>query len=180
MTALRGNRWRLALAALTVLALATLLACDDGEGDGEAGSHIEVSNARARFTTTDVGAVYFDLRSAGAGDRLLGASADIAADTQVHEVVSEGGSSMMQPVEGGIAIDPGGRVSLQPGGYHVMVLGVGEIPEPGTTFELVLEFEQAGRMTITVHVQEFGAEDGGMDHESMDEGEMDGEGSGHE
>lgn len=179
MTALPRSWWGLPLAALTVLALATLLACDD-EGDDEAGSAIEVSNARARFTTTDVGAVYFDIRSTGAGDRLLGASAAIAADTQVHEIVSEGGSSMMQQVEGGIPIDPGGHVSLQPGGYHVMVLGVDEIPEPGTTFELVLEFERSGRMTITVHVQEFGGDEGGMDHESMDDGEMDGEESGHE
>ena len=176
MTLVRKG-WRLGAGALVVLALGALVGCGDDSADSSA---IEVSNARARFTTTDVGAVYFDLRSTGAGDRLLGASAAIAADTQVHEIVSEAGSSMMQPVEGGIAIDPGGHVSLQPGGYHVMVLGVDDIPEPGTTFELVLEFERAGRMTVTVHVQEFGAEEGGMDHESMDDAEMDGEESGHE
>ncbi len=176
MTLVRKG-WRLGAGALVVLALGALVGCGDDSADSSA---IEVSNARARFTTTDVGAVYFDLRSTGAGDRLVGASAAIADDTQVHEVVSEGGSSMMQQVEGGIAIDPGGHVSLQPGGYHVMVLGVDDIPEPGTTFELVLEFERAGRMTITVHVQEFGGEEGGMDHESMDDGEMDGEESGHE
>ncbi len=169
--------WRLAAAAVVALALGALVGCGDDRADSSA---IEISNARARFTTTDIGAVYFDIRSTGAGDRLLGASAAIAADTQVHEVVSEGGSSMMQPVEGGIPIDPGGHVSLQPGGYHVMVLGVDEVPEPGTTFEVVLEFERAGRMTITVHVQEFGGEDGGMDYESMADREMDGEGSGHE
>ncbi|MCY3504764.1 MAG: copper chaperone PCu(A)C [Chloroflexi bacterium] len=156
--------WRLAAAALAVLAVGTFVACDD-EDDGDAGGSIEISNARARFTTTDVGAVYFDIRSTGPGDRLVSASAEIAADTQVHEIVSEGGSSMMRPVEGGIPIDPGGHVSLQPGGYHVMVLGVSEIPEPGATFEVVLEFERAGRMTITVHVQEFGDDDGDMDHE---------------
>ena len=176
MTLVRTGR-RLMAAGLVVLALGVLVAC----GDDSAGSDaIKVSNARARFTTTDVGAVYFDVRSTGAGDRLVGASATIAGDTQIHEIVSEGGSSMMRQVEAGIAIDPGGHVALQPGGYHVMVLGVDDIPEPGTTFELVLEFERAGRMTVTVHVQEFGAEDGGMDHESMDDGEMDGEGSGHE
>ena len=166
--------WRLAAAALAlaVLALGTLVACDN-EDDGDAGGAIEITNARARFTTTDVGAVYFDIRSTGAGDRLVGASAEIAADTQVHEIVSEGGSSMMRPVEGGIPIDPGGHVSLQPGGYHVMVLGVEQIPEPGTTFEVILEFETAGRITITVHVQEFGAEDEGMDHGEMDEEGMD-------
>ena len=173
MTSPPRGWWRLAAASLALLALGSLVACDDDEDDGEASGTIEVSNARARFTTTDVGAVYFDIRSTGAGDRLVGASAEIAADTQVHEIVSEGGSSMMRPVEGGIPIDPGGHVSLQPGGYHVMVLGVEQIPEPGTTFEVVLEFETAGRITITVHVQEFGAEDEGMDHGEMDEEGMD-------
>ena len=157
----------LAAAALAVLAVGISVACDDAD-DGDAGGSIEVSNARARFTTTDVGAVYFDIRSKGAGDRLVGASAEIASDTQVHEIVSEGGSSMMRAVEGGIPIDPGGHVSLQPGGYHVMVLGVDEIPEPGTTFEIVLEFETGGRMTVTVHVQEFGDDNGDMDHGEMD------------
>ncbi|MXX19029.1 MAG: copper chaperone PCu(A)C [Dehalococcoidia bacterium] len=156
--------WRLAAAPLAVLAMGTFVACDD-EDDGDS---IEITNARARFTTTDVGAVYFDIRSTGPGDRLVGASAEIAADAQVHEIVSEGGSSMMRAVEGGIPIDPGGHVSLEPGGYHVMVLGVDEIPEPGTTFEVVLEFETAGRMTITVHVQEFGDGNGDVDHGEMD------------
>lgn len=172
MTVFLGNGWRLVPAALVVLAVVTLVACDH-EDDGDAGGSIEISNARARFTTTDVGAVYFDIRSTGPGDRLVGASAEIAADTQVHEIVSEGGSSMMRPVEGGIPIDPGGHVSLQPGGYHVMVLGVDEIPEPGATFEVVLEFERAGRMTITVHVEEFGGDEAGMDHGDMDEEGMD-------
>ena len=173
---LEKGSWWLA-AALAVLSVGLLAACDDDEPDGS--GSIEVSNARAQFTTTDVGAVYFDIRSTGAGDVLLGASAAIADDTQVHEIVTEGASAMMRPVEGGIPVDPGGRVSLEPGGYHVMLLGVEEIPEPGATFEVVLEFENAGRMTITVHVQEFGGEDG-MNHGSMDDGEMDEEGTQHE
>ena len=170
--------WRLLATALAVVPFALLVACDDDGGDEAAGGSIEVSNARAQFTTTDLGAVYFDIRSTGRGDVLVAAAADIADDTQVHEVVTEGGSAMMRPVDGGIPIDPGSHVSLEPGGYHVMLLGVDDIPEAGSTFELVLEFEKAGRVTVTVHVQEFGAEDSGMDHGSM-EGE-DGEGSGHE
>ncbi len=174
--------WRLAAAfaaGLAVLSVGLLAGCDDnGEADGS--SSIEVSNARAQFTTTDVGAVYLDIRSTGAGDVLLSASSKIADDTQIHEIVTEGASAMMRPVEGGIPIDPGGHVSLQPGGYHVMLLGVEEIPEPGATFEVVLEFEDAGRMIVTVHVQEFGDEDAGMGHGSMDEGEMDEEGTQHE
>ena len=191
---LRNSGGRFLVAALTVLALALLVACDDDDEDGGAGS-IEVSNARAQFTTTDLGAVYFDLRSTGVGDVLLAASAEIADDTQVHEVVTEGSSAIMREVDDGIVIDPGGHVSLQPGGYHVslqpggyhvMLLGVEEIPEIGSTFELVLEFERAGRMTVIVRVQEFGGDGGSVDHGDMemegekDEGEMDGEEPDHE
>ncbi|MXY87597.1 MAG: copper chaperone PCu(A)C [Dehalococcoidia bacterium] len=176
VTLLRPGDGLIAAVALAALFLGTSVACGEDEGSGAETGAIDVSNARAQFTTTDVGAVYFDIHSTGAGDRLVGATADIADDTQVHEVVSEGGSTMMRPVEGGIPIDPGGHVSLQPGGYHVMVLGVADIPEPGDTFELVLEFERAGHVTVTVHVQEFGAEDGGMDHGAMDGEDMGNEG----
>ena len=142
---------RLFAAGLAVLACALLAACGDGDG-----AAIEVSNARARFTTTDVGAVYLDIRSTGADDRLDAASADLAADVQVHEVVREGGSSMMRPLAGGIAIAAGGSVSLEPGGYHLMLLGVAEAPEAGDTFELALQFERAGRVAVTVTVEAFG------------------------
>ena len=169
------------VAALTVPAIGLFVACDDDNGadSGGDGGSIEISNARAQFTTTDLGALYFDISNKGVGDILLGASAEIADDTQVHEVVTEGASAMMRPVEDGIAIDPGGTLTFEPGGYHVMLLGVDEIPEVGSTFEVVLEFERAGRMTITVHVQEFGGDSGGMDHGSTDGEGMD-EGAGHD
>ena len=144
---------RLLAAGLAVLACALLAAACGDDADASA---IEVSNARARFTTTDVGAVYLDIRSTGAGDRLVAASADLAAEVQVHEVVREGGSSRMRPVTDGITVAAGGRVSLEPGGYHLMLLGVAEVPEAGDTFTLALQFERAGRVTVTVTVEAFG------------------------
>ena len=144
---------RLFAAGLAILACALLAACGEDSDDANG---IEVSNARARFTTTDVGAVYLDIRGTGADDRLVAASADIAAEVQVHKVVSEGGSSRMRLVADGIAVAAGGRVSLEPGGYHLMLLGVAEVPEAGDTFELALQFERAGRVAVTVTVEAFG------------------------
>ena len=116
----RGTRW---VAAVSLLGLVPgmLLACGGDEGGDVGGGAIEVSNARAQFTTTDVGAVYFDIRSTGAGDRLVGAAAEIADDTQVHEVVSEGGSSMMRPV--------GGRYPRRPWGARQS--RAGRLPRDG-------------------------------------------------
>lgn len=142
------------------LALALVAACGGGDSGG-----IVVTNARAHFTTTDVGAVYFDVRATGAGDTLLAASAGIADDAQLHEIATDGGNAMMRAVEGGIPVDPGDGVSLRPGGYHVMLLGVAEIPAAGETFALTLEFERAGRMTVTVEVLPFGADADGHAHE---------------
>ena len=140
-----------ALAAL-VLCAGALAACGDDDGDEPA---VVIDNARARFTTTDLGAVYFDVRVTGAGDALVAASAEIAEDAQLHEIATVDGSAMMREVAGGIPIAPGGSVSLRPGGYHVMLLGVAEVPAPGETFALTLEFERAGRVTVDVAVEAF-------------------------
>ena len=139
-----------ALVAL-VLCAGALAACGD-DGDEPA---VVIDNARARFTTTDLGAVYFDIRVTGAGDALVAASAEIAEDAQLHEIATVDGSAMMREVAGGIPIAPGGSVSLRPGGYHVMLLGVAEVPAPGETFALTLDFERAGRVTVDVAVEAF-------------------------
>ncbi len=171
----RSSWWGLLAAALTVVAFTLVLACggeDEEEPPPEHGGSIEVVDARARFTTGDFGAVYFEVHAEGLEDTLVSASAGIADDTQLHTVVTEGASSSMQQVEG-IPIDAGGHITLEPGGYHVMLLGVDEVPEVGSTFELVLEFERAGRITVTVEVEAFGGGDAGMDHDGMDHGDMD-------
>lgn len=177
MSSIRSGWWRLLAAALAIVALSLVVACD-GEGEDEPapehGGSIEVVDARARFTTGDFGAVYFEVHAEGLEDTLVGASAGIAGDTQLHTVVSDGGTSSMQRVEG-IPIDAGGHITLEPGGYHVMLLGVEEVPEVGSTFELVLEFERAGRVTVTVEVEAFGGGDASMDHGEMDHGDMEGE-----
>ena len=139
-----------ALVAL-VLCAGALAACGD-DGDEPA---VVIDNARARFTTTDLGAVYFDVRVTGAGDALIAAATEIADDAQLHEIATVDGSAMMREVAGGIPIAPGGSVSLRPGGYHVMLLGVAEVPAPGETFALTLEFERAGRVTVDVAVEAF-------------------------
>ena len=139
-----------ALAAL-VLCAGALAACGD-DGDAPA---VVIDNARARFTTTDLGAIYFDVRVTGAGDALMAAATEIAEDAQLHKIATVDGSAMMREVAGGIPIAPGGSVSLRPGGYHVMLLGVAEVPAPGETFALTLEFARAGRVTVDVAVEAF-------------------------
>jgi periplasmic copper chaperone A len=64
-----------------------------------------------------------------------------------------GGEMTMREVE---AIElPGGQtVVLEPGGLHVMLLGLTAPLEVGTTFDLTLTFESAGERTVAVEVRE--------------------------
>ncbi len=62
----------------------------------------------------------------------------------------EDGMMKMRQVTGGIDVPAGGTVRLEPGGYHVMLIGPEEPIAEGDTVTLVLEFERAGRLTLTV------------------------------
>lgn len=59
----------------------------------------------------------------------------------------------MQEVER-IELPAGETVALEPGGYHIMLLELAAPLEVGETFELTLEFEEAGERTVTVEVRE--------------------------
>ena len=103
---------------------------------------------------------------ANAADRLTGASSDIAAEVQVHEMAVVDGVMQMRQLAGGLPIPAGGSVTLKPGGYHVMLIGLKKPLTPGETFPLTLTFANAGNISVTVPVRAMGAmhDNKGGDH----------------
>ena len=60
----------------------------------------------------------------------------------------------MRMLPDGLEVPAGGEVLLKPGGYHIMLIGMKRNLEVGDTFELELEFESSGRLTVEPEVRE--------------------------
>jgi copper(I)-binding protein len=171
---------RALMALLAVLFAAGLTACgDDGDestvsqsgGDGEVAAcdDLEAVGAFVRLPPGDNTAVYLDLTNNGDTDTaLVGASADFAETFELHEMVADDEGVMeMRPIDGQtIPLPAGETVTLEPGGLHVMALGVTTELAEGDVVPVTLEFE--GGCTITVDA-EVRALDMPMEDMPMDE-----------
>jgi copper(I)-binding protein len=56
----------------------------------------------------------------------------------------------------GIEIKPGATITLQPGSYHVMLMGLKRPLAVGDKFPLTLTFEKAGSVEVTVEIEAVG------------------------
>jgi hypothetical protein len=102
---------------------------------------------------------YLTIENKGsAPDRLIGGSADIAGSAQIHEMSTERGVMKMRPVENGLTIEPGKSVKLAPGGYHLMMMDLKQPLKRGDKVPVTLEFEKAGKVTISLDVEGVGAQ----------------------
>ena len=109
------------------------------------------------------GAGFLGIGNSGrAADRLIGASAPIARVTEIHTHVREGDILRMRPVEA-IEIPAGQTVTLQPGGFHLMLIGLKEPLIQGQAVPVTLRFERAGEVPVMLAVQPAGAR-GPMPH----------------
>lgn len=111
------------------------------------------------------GAAYLSIENAGSQpDRLIAASSDVAAKVELHaHVIDADGVARMRPVEA-IDVPADGSVALEPGGLHVMLMGLRQPLQAGTEFPLTLTFEHAGSITVEVAVEMKPGHDG-MDAE---------------
>jgi len=99
-------------------------------------------------------AAYMLISNTGSeADRLLSASSDAAAATEIHLSEMKEGVMTMRPVEGGIEIPAGGQVELKPGGYHVMLIGLKHELAPGGKVQLTLTFEKSGQMAVEAQIR---------------------------
>ena len=81
------------------------------------------------------------------GDDMSGDSGDTSGEDM------DMGNMTMQEVDS-IDLPAGEAVVFEPGGYHVMLLGLASPLEVGDTFDLTLLFESGASETVTVEVRE--------------------------
>jgi len=144
------------MAALAIIATA----CGGDSGEASVGDAWGRPTPDAAANT----AFYLTITGGSSDDTLVSASTDACGEVQLHETTMTDGSMGMQEVEGGIAVPAGGTVILEPGGLHVMCMAVTQPLVVGDSVDLVLEFDEAGAVSVTAEIRDE-AED--MDHMDM-------------
>lgn len=112
-------------------------------------------------------------------DRLVAASSPISETMQIHSMEMKDGVMVMRALRAGLEIPPGETVTLAPGGFHIMFIGLKQSPKEGDTVPVTLTFANAGDLGVDFPVQPIGAKTAPMAHDrgdaggDMDDGAMD-------
>jgi periplasmic copper chaperone A len=148
-----------AVALVTSFALALVVAACGSGGASAApvvSGELTVSGAWVRAAQAGAtSAAYLTLANGQAvHDALLGVSAtDVTDSASIHETTSDGsGMTGMQHIDS-IEIPSGGTVALEPGGFHIMLMGLKHDLKPGDRVTLVLALEQAGVVNVDAEVR---------------------------
>lgn len=86
---------------------------------------------------------------------VVSATSTVAEKTELHEVVDVDGKPVMRPKEGGFVIRAGGSHRLQPGGDHLMLMGLAKAVKPGDEIAVTLTFQDGRTLRFTAVAKAF-------------------------
>jgi hypothetical protein len=121
-------------------------------------ANISVTDAWARATMPGqkVSGAYMQIQS-DADARLVGVSSPAVPRVEVHEMKMDGDVMRMREVQA-IDLPKGKAVSLQPGGFHIMLMNLPKPIAAGEVIPLTLTVESGGkRQTVEVKAEARGA-----------------------
>ncbi|WP_299867818.1 copper chaperone PCu(A)C [uncultured Hoeflea sp.] len=117
---------------------------------------LEIDHPYARATPPNapVSGGYMTIRNTGdEADRLISGEAAFAKRVEIHEMSMDGDVMKMREIKGGLEIPAGGEVTLKPGGFHVMFIGLdGQLIE-GESRPATLTFQKAGSIELEFSVE---------------------------
>jgi copper(I)-binding protein len=128
-------------------------------------ANVSVTDAWARATMPGqkVSGAYMQIRS-DADARLVGASSTVVPRVEVHEMKMDGDVMRMREVQA-IDLPQGKTVSLQPGGYHIMLMNLQKPIAAGDVIPITLVIESGGkRQTVEVKAEARSPMGGGAMH----------------
>ena len=116
-------------------------------GQVEQGSHGE------SMGSPDNTAVYVTVQNhSDEPESLIAVASPVATTSEFHTTRLRDGIIEMHP-QAQFTIPAGGRLEMQPGGAHIMLLGLTQALRPGDLVPLVLTFRQAGPVAIEAVVK---------------------------
>lgn len=136
---------------LVLLAVVSLTACSTSSGT------LTVNDAWARTASMgENGAAYFIIENGTkSDDMLLSASSDIAEATEIHMSMADSNGVMSMNMQEMVEIPTKGKVEFKTGGLHVMFINLNRDLKVGDSISLILNFKNAGSMTIEIPVREY-------------------------
>ena len=147
----RGKARMIARPVLLFL-IATLSASVSAEQQAPGDLSVERPWARALPPVAPNGAAYLRIANTGdAPDRIVSASSPIAERVEIHAHEMDGGVAKMRHVHS-VEVPAHGAVSFEPGGLHLMLIGLKKPLVVGKRFALTLGFENAGELAVTVEI----------------------------
>jgi periplasmic copper chaperone A len=115
---------------------------------------VERAWARATPPGVSVGAVYLTLKNrATLADALTGVQSPSAAQAEIHVTRQENGIMSMRRVDT-LDLPPGKAVRIEPGGVHIMLLGLNAPLVVGDHVHLTLRFKRHSPVELDVPVRE--------------------------
>ena len=128
------------------------------QGHGDATSFavgdLVIESPWARESVTRTGVAYFTVRNGGdQDDRLVAIASEVADKAELHSSVVQDGVMRMRAVEA-VEVPAHGEAVLEPGGLHVMLVGLKAPLEEGDGFALTLTFENAGEIEVVTTIED--------------------------
>lgn len=122
---------------------------------GKGADDVQISGAYARAVPPGQpnSAAFLTLNNnSGTDHELIDAESPAAKVVELHTHLNKDGMMQMRRVEN-IDVPAGKETRLQPGGYHVMLIGLKEQLKPDQTIEITLIFKDGSRSKVTAPVQ---------------------------
>jgi copper(I)-binding protein len=99
-------------------------------------------------------AVYFVVTNPSSqDDALLGAASQAAETVEMHMSMMQENETMTMMHQESIPVPAGDTVEFTPGGLHLMLIDLAEALEPGDIFQVTLDFQNSGKMSLDAEVK---------------------------
>ena len=152
----RALRHRALIAPVVLAAALAVGACatSGSASSGPSQQPIAVSGAWARPAPAGgQTAAYFTITNGGSADRLVKVQCPIAGSAMLHRTATDSSGMTGMSMVDAMAIPADSEVTLEPGGFHVMLTGLDRALAAGETIELSLVFERAGTIVVPATIR---------------------------
>ncbi|MDP9842000.1 copper chaperone PCu(A)C [Streptosporangium lutulentum] len=86
---------------------------------------------------------------------VVSGTSPLSPEIELHEIVGSGDKTVMRPTKGGFVVPAHGTRRLQPGGDHIMLMGVTEAVKPGALIPFTLTLAGGRTLEFTAVGKDF-------------------------